>query len=82
MSTGDTPSPSRAGASHRDRASIPAPTPSDSQEPKGPKVTTNMMSMVHRNRGMANTRWVTTLSIFSLRVGSPGAVPTTLWMYW
>ena len=37
---------------------------------------------------MANTRWVTTLSIFSLRVGSPGAVPrsteaaTTFWMYW
>ena len=87
MSTGDTPSPARVGASHRARASIPAPTPSDSQEPKGPKVTTNITSMVHRNRGMAKIRWVTTLSIFSLKVSSPGTPPrtteadTTFWIY-
>ena len=32
---------------------MPGATPLDSQEPKGPKVMTNITSMAHRNRGRA-----------------------------
>lgn len=86
--TGDTPAPDSAPESQPDRLSTAAPTPLDSQEPKGPKVTTNISSIVNRNRGMANRRWVTTLSTFSLKVSSPGRPPltteaaTTFSMYW
>ena len=67
---------------------MPAATRLDSQEPKGPKVMTNITSMAHRNRGSARYFPVTTLSTFSLRVSSPGFCPlvteaaTTRSMYW
>ena len=86
-STGDTPAPLISPSRAADRASMAAPTPSDSQEPKGPKVMTNITSMAHKNRGIARIRWVTTRSIRSLRVGLSALGPlvtqpaTTRWMY-
>ena len=87
-STWDTPAPSRVSSSAAEHVSMPAATRLDSQEPKGPKVMTNITSMAHRNRGRARYFPVTTLSTFSLRVSSPGFCPlvteaaTTRSMYW
>ncbi len=85
--TAGAPAAVMAPPSQMPKASMPLPTPSDSQEPKGPKVTANITSMVSRNKGIASTRWVTTASIFSVRVRSPlrSALTTeaaaTRWIY-
>ena len=77
MSTGETPAAVRVPSSQPENRSIRALTPFCSQEPKGPKVMTNMASMAHRNRGRAVYLPVTTRSIRSLRVGPESACPLT-----
>ena len=77
MSTSGAPAADRAPSSQPENRSMRALTPSWSQEPKGPKVMTNITSMAHRNRGRAVYLPVTIRSIFSVRVGPSEPLPFT-----
>ena len=77
MTTAGTPAAVRAPSSQPENRSMRVLTPSWSQEPKGPKVMTNITSMAHRNRGRAVYLPVTIRSIFSVRVGPSEPLPFT-----